>query len=52
MPLDKCDVSYAIFGPLQCGEEQKEHQLKVMEEMMAAKGYAALVDYSKVPVRY
>lgn len=52
MPLDKCDVSYAIFGPLQCGQEQKVHQLKVMEEMMAAKGYAALVDYSKVPVRY
>lgn len=52
LPLDKSDVSYAIFGPLQCGEDQKQHQLKVMEEMMEAKGYSVLVEASKVPVRY
>ena len=52
LPLEKSDVSYAIFGPLQCGEDQKQHQIKVMEEMMEAKGYSVLVEASKVPVRY
>ena len=50
--LNKEDVSYARFGPLQCGEDQKKHQQRVMEEMLEAKGYTVLVDYSKVPVRY
>lgn len=50
--FDKEDVSHVHFGPLQCGEEQKQHQQRVMEEMLEAKGYTALVDYSKVPVRY
>jgi len=50
--LDKSDVSYVNFGPLQCSEEQKQHQLKVMEEMMGAKEYTALIDYSKIPVRF
>ena len=52
LPLEKTDVSYAIFGPLQCSEEQKLHQQKVMEEMMEAKGYCSLVEYSNVPIRY
>jgi len=30
LPLDKTSVSYADFGPLQGGEEQKKHQMKVM----------------------
>lgn len=52
LPLEKTDVSYAIFGPLLCSEEQKMHQQKVMEEMMEAKGYCSLVEYSNVPIRY
>ena len=52
LQLDKSDVSYANFGPLQCGEDQKQHQLKVMEDMMEAKGYSVLVECSQVPVRY
>ena len=52
LQLDKSDVSYVNFGPLQCGEDQKQHQLKVMEEMMEAKGYSVLVGYSQVPIRY
>ena len=52
LQLDKSDVSYANFGPLQCGEDQKQHQLKVMEEMMEAKGYSVLVGCSQVPIRY
>ena len=52
LPLEKSDVSYAIFGPLQCGDDQKQHQLKVMEEMMEAKGHSVLVEATKVPVRY
>lgn len=52
LPLEKTDVSYAMFGPLQCGQEQKQHQLNVMEEMMEARGYSVLVEASKVPVRY
>ena len=50
--LDKSDVSYVSFGPLQCSEEQKQHQLNVMEEMMGAKEYTALISYSKIPVRF
>lgn len=52
LKLEKNDVSYANFGPLQCDEEQKKHQVFVMEEMLKSKGYSALVDYSHIPVRY
>lgn len=52
LSLDKSVVSYVNFGPLQCGEEQKQQQLKVMEEMMEARGYSVIVGSSKVPVRY
>lgn len=52
LKLDKRDVSYAMFGPLQCEEEQKKHQLKVMDNMLQNKEYSALVEYSKIPVRY
>lgn len=52
LKLEKCDVSYVNFGPLQCDEEQKKHQVSVMEEMLESKGYSALVDYSHIPVRY
>ena len=52
LKLEKCDVSYVNFGPLQCDVEQKKHQVSVMEEMLESKGYSALVDYSHIPVRY
>ena len=52
LSLDKSVVSYVNFGPLQCGEEQKQHQLEIMEEMMEARGYSVIVGSSKVPVRY
>lgn len=52
LKLEKCDVSYVNFGPLQCDVEQKKHQVSVMEEMLESKGYSALVDYSHIPVWY
>ena len=52
LKLEKEDVSYANFGPLQCSFDQKNHQVQVMEDMISDKGYSALVEYSKIPVRY
>ena len=52
LKLEKSDVSYANFGPLQCDLEQKKYQVQVMEEMLEAKGYSLLVEYSQIPVRY
>lgn len=52
LKLEKSDVSYANFGPLQCDLEQKKNQVQVMEEMLEAKGYSLLVEYSQIPVRY
>lgn len=52
LKLEKEDVSYVNFGPLQCSNEQKTHQLQVMKDMLNDKGYSVLVEYSKIPVRY
>ena len=45
-------VSYVNVGPLNCPEEQKSQQVKVIEEFLKVHGYSAIVDYSKIPVRY
>jgi len=52
LPLDKCDVSYAVSGPLQCGDDQKKFQIGIMENMMVTNGYSTLIECSKIPVRY
>lgn len=52
LKLDKDVVSYADFGPLQCDETMKKHQVEVMEEMLERGGYTSIVEYSKIPVRY
>lgn len=50
--LDKDAVSHATFGPLQCPDDHKKHQLRVMREMLDSNGYSAEAGYSNVPVRY
>ena len=50
--FDKECVSEVVFGPLQIDEKQKMHQVKVMEELLQSKEYSAIVDYSKIPVRF
>lgn len=52
LKLDKSMVSYVNVGPLNCPEEQKSQQVKVIEEFLKVHGYSAIVDYSKIPVRY
>ena len=52
LKLDKYNVSCVNFGPLQANESQIKQQLQVMEEMLMQNNYSALVDYSKIPIRY
>lgn len=52
LTIDKDCVSDVIFGPLLMDDKQKSHQVNVMEELLAAKEYSAIVDYSKIPIRF
>ena len=52
LKLDKDAITYVNFGPLQCEDKMKKHQVDVMEEMLSRAGYTALVEYSNIPVRY
>lgn len=52
LELEKYAVVYTGFGPLQCHDENKEQQAKVMKEMLNSNEYWPLVGYSKIPVRY
>ena len=39
-------------GPLQCDDNQKEVQKNILSILLQEKGYAAVAEYSKIPVRY
>lgn len=52
LDIDKACVSEVVFGPLQMDNRQKEHQVKVMEELLESKEFSAIISYSQIPVRF
>lgn len=52
LSFEKDCVSDVVFGPLLMDDKQKSHQVKVMEELLMSKEYSAIVDYSKIPIRF
>lgn len=53
LPFEKHCVSDVCIGPLQCTDEQKETQKKILHERLIVNGYNhARETYSKIPIRY
>ncbi|OUQ55257.1 hypothetical protein B5E58_12575 [Tyzzerella sp. An114] len=53
MNLDKECLSSLMFGPQQWNDEQKNHQIKIMKNMLVENGYSKNnVVCSKMPLRY
>lgn len=52
LKIEKHDVSYVTLGPLQSKEIQNGQQVKIMGEVLSKNNFSALVDYSKIPIRY
>lgn len=52
LSFEKYCLSYATIGPLTCGVTGKDSQVSVLEERLSTGGYAAIGQYSKIPVRY
>lgn len=53
MNLDKKCVSSLMFGPQQWNEKQKNHQVKIIKDMLSRNQYLVNdVTCSKIPIRY
>ena len=50
--FDKECVSSIMFGPLQMQENQRLHQVRIMDELLTSKDYCAIIEYSTIPVRF
>lgn len=52
LPFGKNCVSDICIGPLQCTDEQKETQKKILHDMLIVNDYNVMETYSKIPIRY
>jgi len=52
LELNKDNISEVYFGPLQCSDDQKKHQIAVMADFLEQSGYDVIVGSSRIPVRY
>lgn len=52
LQIEKTALSFVNFGPLQSLDEQKKQQIRVMEDWLEQSNYSAIVECSKIPVRY
>lgn len=53
LKFEKEDLSFVSFGPLHKDNDQKNHQIQIMEEMLAMNGYhGTYVTHSNIPIRY
>lgn len=50
--IARSSVSQITLGPNLGSDEQKNHQRAIVHEMLESRGYQALVECSKIPVRY
>lgn len=52
LKVEKDDVSYVTFGPLHAKDLKNDQQVNIMNEILGKNDFCALVDYSKIPIRY